>query len=166
MHRHSLALLALFPLFACASSRAKDAPVPELAPDTYAYRVAVPAVPADARQVVVTVELPGPVPPRVLSLHGLVGNAPFDMPIQEGDNLSFSNEQVSVSLAWVGHSTHTTGTLLCTTHGKPLELGLRLGVPSGTDGAGELGRALVEHTSASADGRPIEAVATRFERVK
>jgi len=160
------ALLVLFPLFACASARAKDAPVAELAHDTYAYRVAVPAVPAHATQLVVTVEIPGPVPPHVLSLHGLVGNAPFDVPIEAGDKLSFSNEQVSVSLDWVGHSTHTTGTLRCTTHGKPLEMGVRLGVPSGTDGAEELGRALVAHTTASADGRPLEAVATRFERVK
>ncbi len=164
MIRRLLALCAPL-LFACASAPATSAPLAvEL--ETFTYDVVVPTVPEGVSQMVLTVPLPAPTPLRVLSIHGLVGNAPFDVPVKDGDDVSFSNEHVSLSLTWTSHSVHTSACLQLTTPGKPVELGLRLGLPVGFTGAAELEQSLLEHTTIAGDGRSVEAAHKRFARVR
>lgn len=157
MLRRSLVLLVSFPLFACASSPARTAPGPEVALDTYTYEIRVPAAPEGAAETRLTLHLPDTL--RVLSIHGLVGNAAFELPVKDREKSSFTSEHVFVSL-------DSTRELQLTTPGRPVELALRMSLPSGSPEAGEIEKALVASTSASADGRPLEALATRFGPVK
>lgn len=164
MIRRPFALLALCPLFACASAPASTTPAVEL--DRYRYDVVVPEVPEGVQKMVVTVPLPAPAPLRVLSIHGLVGNAPFDVPVRDGGDVSRSNDKVSLSLTSTCHYVYTSTCLQVTTEGKPVELGLRLGLPAGMTGTEEIERALLANTTVVGDGRPIEAALKRFERVR
>ena len=161
MFRRPAALFALFPLFSCAGAPEKPAPVEEKRLEQFTYRAAVAAVPAGASELILSVELPEDRPAgalHALSAHGLVGNAPFDLRLSEGD-ASLTNELLSLS--WVRpHS------LRLTTRGKPAELSLRFGVSGVAGDTSELERELVRGTRASADDRPLETLATRLERLR
>ena len=165
MIRRSLVMLLVCPLFACAStSTAKSAPKPENY-DLYTYHVAVPSVPANESQVVVAVETTDSVPGAV-SIHGLVGNAPFELPLGAKDPATFSNEQLSVSFTGARDSAHGAWSLRATTQGKPLELDIHVRYPKGSGDVRALESALKRCTTATANGRPIEAVTTRLAQVK
>lgn len=166
MIRPLLALPLALALFACAGTPAKEAPPPAQELETFAYEVAVPALPDGASELVLTIDLPAADPLRVQSLHGLVGNAPFEVPLTHEKDVSFSNEHVSLSLAWIPGTHEQSGTLRLTTHGKPLELALRFALPAAPAGAGEVEKALLASTKAASDGRAIEGLVTRFERVR
>lgn len=165
MIRRSLALLALCPLFACASApETSELPTVEL--DRFDYEVVVPTV-SGVSEIVLTVPLPAPTSLRVLSIHGLVGNAPFHVPVTDGSDVSFANEHVSLSMAWTSHHAYTSACLQLTAPGKPVELFLRLGLPAGSAGAEEIEQSLLENTTVTAgDGQTIEAALKRFERVR
>jgi len=158
MIRRLLACLALVPLAACASAPKKPAPSTLESRDPYTYHVAVQSVPEDVSQLVVTVEIADPTL-RPVSVHGLVGNAPFDVPLSSA-RCSFTNEQVSLSLEPIGES---ASRLQVSTHGKPVELGLCLTLPKESKEVGTLEGALARGTKASGGNPPIEAV-TRLER--
>jgi len=166
MLRRFLGLLLLCPLFACAStSEVVSAPNPADF-DLFTYHVAVPTVPAGTSEVVLRVATTesSPVP---LSIHGLVGNAPFEFPpLHEKSSSSFACEQVALSFSSVCHLVYTTWELQATTNGKPIELDIRLGFPKGSTDVAALESALVGCTAATSDGRPIEAVTTRLARVR
>lgn len=166
--RRSFALLLLCPLFACAStSDVVSAPDPESF-ELFTYHLEVPAVPTESSEVVLKVATRESFP-VALSIHGLVGNAPFDVPaLHEQSTASLANEQVELSFSSVCHVVYNTNTweLQATTRGKPLELEIRLGFPKGSTDVAALERALVECTAATCDGRPIDAVTTRLVRVR
>jgi len=156
----SLVLLVVCPLFACASTpEAVSAPKPEDF-DLFTYHVAVPSVEPEASQLVLRVATTEPFP-TALAVHGLVGNAPFEVPpLREKDATRFSSEQVELEFRGVSG----TWELQATTQGKPLELDIRVGYPKGSTDVAALERALVECTSGTCDGKPIEGLVTRLAR--
>lgn len=163
MLRRPFELLLVCPLLACASTPKTPAPSPLENRDPYTYHVTVPSVPADASQLVLTVESKeSKVWP--VSVRGLVGNAPFEVPLSAGGG-SFSNEQVSLSLEKIGDPVAMGWKLQVTTHGKPVELGLRLSLPKESAEIEALEGALVKDTRVSGGGHPIEAV-MRLERAR
>jgi hypothetical protein len=166
MSRRAFELLLLSPLFACAStSDVVRAPDPASL-DLFTYHVVVPAVPAEASEVVLMVAT-AEAYPLALSLQGLVGNAPFEVPeLANHTATALANEQVELSYSSVPHLVHTTWQLQATTHGKPLELDIRVAFPKGTTDVAALERALVECTAATCDGKPVDAVTTRLVRVR
>jgi hypothetical protein len=163
MIRRSLELLLACPLFACASTPdVASAPKPEDF-DVFSYRVEVPSDPAGTAEVALRVATTEAVP-TALSIRGLVGNAPFEVPPLDGET-SFANEQVELAFVSVGRSARTTWELQAATRGKPLELDIRVGFPKGSTDVAALERALDACTTATRDGKPIEA-ATRLVRVR
>ena len=160
--RRSLAVFALLPLFACASAPSEPAPVPDTGLDTFLYEVSLPSIPEGVSRTKVTVQLPGPSPLRVLAIHGLVGNARFEVPVESSGKASYSSDHVSLSLDWPREA--AAGALELTTSGRSVELALRLGLPAGSPAAGELEKTLLASTAASGDGQPIAAVSKRFAR--
>jgi hypothetical protein len=164
MLRHSFELLLLCPLTACAStSDMVSRPVAEDL-DLFTYHV---EVPAGASETVLQVATSEPFP-SVLSIHGLVGNAPFDLPLRAGEasyEVPFDNGQVALVFRSISRVAFETWEVRASTR-KPLELDLRLGFPKGSTDVAALERALAECTSATRDGRPVEAVTTRLVRVR
>ena len=165
MMRRLPELLLLCPLTACASTADVVSPPGPEDYDVYTYHVEVPAIPAEASRTVLSVETNGP-HPMVLSIRGLVGNAPFEVPLGVNDPDTFTSENLSVVYSTICHYVYGTWSLHATTPGKPLELDIRVGYPKGSADVRALETALVGCTSAKADGRPIEGVTTRLARAR
>ncbi|MSR62748.1 MAG: hypothetical protein EXS08_09935 [Planctomycetes bacterium] len=169
----------LFALVACASSPEKPTPVEATAQEFFTYHATVASVPEGASNLLVSVRLPEEWPTgvlRPLQAHGLVGNAPFEHAFAElvlPSNMDFDSD-VSWTEGPVSLSVNTrqkSGTrhweLGVETHGKPLELSLRLAQMTGAPiDASALEQELARGTTATVDGKPVEGLATRLERSK
>jgi hypothetical protein len=175
-------VVTLFALFSssCASAPAA-APAPEPAAlEFFTYRTTVASVSAGASNLTVSVRLPEEWPAgvmRPLQAYGLVGNAPFEFPFVEGPTLpgtSAGSSSRTLTDGTTKLSVHTAEEggiryreFVVETNGKPLELSLRLAQMAGAPiEASALEQELVRGTTATADGKPVEALATRLERVK
>jgi hypothetical protein len=172
-------VVVLFALFSasCASAPAAP-PAPEPVPlEYFTYRTTIASVPEGASRVLVSVRVPESAGGlRPLHAYGLVGNAPFDFSLTESSMASGADGQQSssvtegpASLSW--NAGQESGAryreFIVETHGKPLELSLRLAQMTGTPiEAGALEQELARGTTATVDGKPVEALATRLERVK
>jgi hypothetical protein len=166
MIRRLLALLALLLPAACAGTRERE--TPEAGPsEVFLYRASVASVPAGASSVVLRVRIPVQ-GLRALQAYGLVGNAPFECSLA-GDPGPLSpagaREHAELTCRDCEEGGVRFRELLIETRGKPLELTLRLARPrAAASEASALEQELASATSATADGRPIAALATRLER--
>jgi len=161
-------LSLLLSLAACAAAHPKTA-----APDTsarFTYRAALASVPEGANAVRLGVRVPDKGPAgelRALSAFGLVGNAPFELALSGDDVHAPANAPVRASWKRVGGKDGAARELVLETHGRPIELGLRIAAPADAAlDAHALEALLAPATWAEIDAQPAPAVTTRCERVR
>lgn len=184
MKHRSLLLLAGVALTACVAPQEKPAPADSQPVDArpadpkplalFTFRATVASVPPGTI-LHLGVRLPEEWPTGVLRLqqaYGLVGNAAFEFP----SDLVLGNGPLESILCGGPATLHWKSVdegglryreVMAETDGKPLELALRLAqMPGAPVEASALEQELARGTTATADGQPVQALATRLERVR
>jgi len=176
MNRHALSSFLLLPLVACAAQRSKtESGVPQGASSAhYTYRAAVNEVPASAKDVRLTVRVPlqssaGEL--QRLTAFGLVGNAPFELEVPDETGELVRN---GMTVRWSRLMEPGVGPrsrmVEVETAGKPVELGLRIGLSApaavSEDAMKALETELRARTSLDLDRVPSQAIVASFERPK
>src|SRR5262245_8790681 len=164
-----LRLVVSLALVACASTRAERAPeTPAL---RFTYHAALASVPPGATEVRLGVRVPEHGPGgelRAVSAYGVVGNAPFEVVLSGADSGAIEREHLRVSWQRVSGDEGAREVVL-ESHGKPLELGLRLALNAGAGKAMDakaLEAALAGKTWAEVDAQRVSGLETRCERVR
>ncbi len=178
MNPRSLPLLSWVALTACASPQEKPVPVDPQPTEVFTFHATVASVPTGTSNLLVSVRWPESWPTgvlRPLQAYGLVGNSPFEWPFREWAPGNQAIEYFSTSLkgpaklSWnsveEGGMRHRE--FVVETRGKPLEVALRFAqMPGAPVEASALEQELARGTTATADGQPVQALATRLERVR
>jgi hypothetical protein len=170
MRRAALAPTLFLALAACSSPAKPSAPVEPAA--RFTYHAALARVPDGAGEVRLGVRVPARVQAgalSALSAFGLVGNAPFELALPSSPEGTLEREHLRLCWRPVDGERPAAREIVLTSHGKPLELGLRLAlaVPAGASpDADALEAELAGATWAEADARPATGLETRCVRVR
>jgi hypothetical protein len=159
--------IAVLLLSACAAAPRADPTLPAAPRACFTYRAALGSeIAAADLRLGVRVPCSGPVGElRELSAYGIVGNAPFDVPIPLGESGAHAAGPLEVS--WRALDSGQASEVSFRSAGRPLEVALRLAFePTPAVDEAALEAELRGATEASVDARRVAVTAARLVRVR